>query len=291
VSSAERIADAFRSACRAELTALKPGNVHVFADGHGLTTEQFVRSADAAAAPLSAHGVRVGRRILDAVVATHGAVGTNTNLGIILLCAPLAAAAEADHTDLRSALVAVLDDLDNADASMAFRAIVRAAPAGLGQVARNDVSRPALVTLRDAMADAADRDRVARQYVTGYADIFDLGLPALAAATARKWAEEWTIVAVYLGFLAGFLDSHIVRKYGSAAAQEVQETAQQLHAKLQSSWDPSLLTDELLAWDTALKARNINPGTSADLTVATLFAHRLAANRLAATLPSARNSG
>jgi triphosphoribosyl-dephospho-CoA synthase len=303
VSRAARIADAFRSACRAELTALKPGNVHVFADGHGLTTEQFVRSADAAAAPLSAHGVRVGRRILDAVVATHDAVGTNTNLGIILLCAPLAAAAEADHTDLhadlhtdlhadlRSALVAVLDDLDNADASLAFRAIVRAAPAGLGQVARNDVSRPALVTLREAMADAADRDRVARQYVTGYADIFDLGLPALAAATARKWPEQWTIVAVYLGFLAGFLDSHIVRKYGTAAAEEVQKTAKQLHAKLQSSWDPSLLADELLAWDTALKARNINPGTSADLTVATLFAHRLVANRLAAILPSARNSG
>ena len=46
------------------------------------------------------------------------------------------------------------------------------------------------------------------------------------------------------------------------------------------------LTEELMAWDTSLKARNINPGTSADLTVATLFAHRLAT-----ILPSERNSG
>ena len=286
MSKAARIADAFRSACRAELDALKPGNVHVFAAGHGLTAEQFVASAEAAAAPLTAPGARVGRRILDAIEATHRAVDTNTNLGIILLCAPLAAAAEADHTDLRPALATVLDDLDTADADLAFRAIVRASPAGLGRVAANDVSEPARVTLRDAMADAAERDRLARQYVTAFADIFDVGLPRLAAAAGRGWAEEWAVLAIYLGFLAGFPDSHIVRKYGAAVAEDVQKSATRFEAKLQSSWDPSRLTDELLAWDAALKARNINPGTSADLTVATLFVRRLAT-----ILPSERNSG
>jgi triphosphoribosyl-dephospho-CoA synthase len=285
VSKAERIADAFKSACLAELKALKPGNVHVFADGHRLTTEQFVRSAEAAAASLSAAGARVGQRILDAVEATQRAVGTNTTLGIILLCAPLAAAAESDHPDLRSALIDVLDDLDTADADLAFRAIVRAAPAGLGHVDRNDVTQPARVTLRDAMADAADRDRVARQYVTAYADIFEIGLPRLAAAAARAWATEWTILAIYLGFLADFPDSHIVRKYGIEVAENVRKSAIGYHEKLQASWDASRFTDELLAWDAALKARNINPGTSADLTVATLYAHRLAT-----ILPSERNS-
>jgi triphosphoribosyl-dephospho-CoA synthase len=286
VSQAERIADAFRSACLAELTALKPGNVHVFADGHRLTTAQFVRSAEAAAAPLAAHGARVGRRILDAVAATLAAVGTNTNLGIILLCAPLAAAAETGQAELRAALVDVLDGLDTADADLAFRAIVRASPAGLGHVAENDVSEPARDTLRRAMADAADRDRVARQYVTAYADIFDRGLPRLAAAAKQKWAEGWTVSAIYLGFLADCPDSHVVRKYGIAIAKTVQDSALRFHAALQSSWDPSRLADQLLAWDAALKAKNINPGTSADLTVATLFAHRLAT-----ILPSARNSG
>lgn len=283
---AELIGEAFKSACLTELLTLKPGNVHVFADGHRLTRDQFVRSAYAAATPLSAPGARVGRRILDAVEATQGAVGTNTNLGIILLCAPLAAAAEADHTDLRSALAAVLDDLDTADADLAFRAIVRASPAGLGRVAANDVNEPARVTLRDAMADAAERDRVARQYVTAFADIFAVGLPRLAAAAARGWAEEWAVLAIYLGFLAGFPDSHIARKYGAAVAEDVRTSAIDFAARLASSWDPSRLTDELLAWDAALKARNINPGTSADLTVATIFAHRLAT-----ILPSERNSG
>ncbi len=275
MSNAARIAQAFRCACVAELEALKPGNVHVFADGHRLTAEQFVRSADAAAAPLSAPGARVGRRILDAVEATQVAVGTNTNLGIILLCAPLAAAAERAHVDLRAALVAVLDDLDTGDAELAFRAIVRASPAGLGRLERNDVTEPARVTLRDAMADAADRDRVARQYVTAYADIFEVGLPRLAAAAARGWAEEWIVPAIYLGFLADFLDSHIVRKYGIAPAENVRDSAAEFHARLQSSWDPSRLTADLLTWDAVLKEKNLNPGTSADLTVATLFARRL----------------
>jgi triphosphoribosyl-dephospho-CoA synthase len=288
--AAERIAAAFRAACVAELQALKPGNVHVFAAGHRMTADDFVRSAAAAAAPLSAPGARVGRRILDAVEATFAAVGANTNLGIILLCAPLAAAAETNPSDLRSALETVLDTLDTDDASLAFRAIVRASPAGLGRVARNDVFAPAQTTLRQAMADAADRDRIARQYVTAYADVFERGLPLLAAAAAQRWEPAWSVCALYLGFLSAFPDSHVVRKYGLAVAEDVRGTATKFHAALQASRGPAQLREELSAWDADLKARGINPGTSADLTVATLFAHDLAAD-LAAILPSARNSG
>jgi len=284
--AAERIAGAFKAACIAELDALKPGNVHVFAAGHRMTIEQFVQSADAAAGALSAPGARVGRRILDSVEATFDAVGTNTNLGVVLLCAPLAAAADSNPSDLRAALARVLDDLDAEDASLAFRAIVRAAPAGLGRVARNDVTQPAQATLKQAMADAADRDRVARQYATVYADIFEAGLAALAAAVGRGWDQKSAVLAVYLGFLSAFPDSHIVRKYGAPVAVDVQRTATKFHRELQSARDPAHLDAELLTWDAALKARNINPGTSADLTVATLFARELAT-----ILPSARNSG
>jgi len=283
---AERIAAAFRAACVAELQALKPGNVHVYADGHRMTVDQFVRSAEAAAAPLCASSVRVGQRIYDAVEATVAAVGVNTNLGIILLCAPLAAAAETWPDDLRLAVRTILDALDTADADLAFRAIVRAAPAGLGQVAHNDVFAPAKVTLRLAMADAAERDRIARQYVTGYADIFEGGLPRLAAATARGWAAPWAVLSVYLGFLSAFPDSHVVRKYSLAAAENVRSAATKFHAALNASRDPAHLGDELAAWDAELKARGINPGTTADLTVATLFVRELAT-----ILPSARNSG
>jgi triphosphoribosyl-dephospho-CoA synthase len=296
----EFIANAFIGACRDELEAPKPGNVHVYADGHGMTAAQFEDSAAAAAGPLCASGARVGIRIRGAVEATVKAVGTNTNLGIILLCAPLAAAAdtalrssaagEDQSLDLRAALIGVIDNLDITDATDAFAAIVRASPAGLGHAERHDVRAPPQVTLKQAMTDAADRDRVARQYAAGFADVFDLGMPLHAAAAARWSAPRAATLAVYLGFLSRFPDSHICRKLGADAAAEVCQTALKFDALLQDTRDaaglPRGLLDRLLAWDAALKGRGINPGTSADLTVATLFAVRLQS-----VLLSARISG
>jgi triphosphoribosyl-dephospho-CoA synthase len=289
------VADAFIAACRDELEAPKPGNVHVYASGHRMTAAQFADSAAAAADPLCAPGARVGARIRGAVEATLRAVGANTNLGIVLLCAPLAAAVEQDAPKLRDALVAVLDDLDIRDADDAFAAIVRASPAGLGRVERHDVFAAAQVTLKQAMAESADRDLVARQYATSFADVFDLGMRLHAAATMRWSAPKLAALAAYLGFLSRFPDSHIVRKHGAEVAAEVCQTAMKFDALLWSAQEPADLFAELLAWDAVLKARGINPGTTADLTVATLFAHRLQSILqsvcLQSVLPSGRNSG
>jgi triphosphoribosyl-dephospho-CoA synthase len=281
---AARIAAAFAAACRDELDGLKPGNVHVFADGHRMTAAQFVRSAEAAAGPLTLQGASVGRRILGAVEATLAAVGTNTNLGIILLCAPLAAAAEQQSADLRATLSRLLAALDIDDARLAFRAIALASPGGLGHVERHDVHAPATVSLRDAMAAATDRDRIARQYVSGFEDVFGTGREALAAACARGLDRQSAALAVFLAFLAAFPDSHVVRKHGMTIAEEVRRAAHDFHIRFQAA-DPAHLVGDLLAWDRALKDRNINPGTSADLTVATLFAAHLAS-----ILPSASNN-
>ena len=284
-SRAERIEAAFRWACLTELDAPKPGNVHAFADGHRMTVDEFVRSADAAAAPLSAQGARVGLRIHRAVMATFAAVGTNTNLGIILLCAPLAAAAERDATNLRNALHQVLQDLNVDDADLAFGSIVRAAPAGLGHSAQHDVFNPATVSLLQAMSEAANRDMVARQYATDFADIFDRGLPLFESVSRRRGEAKWATLATFLGFLSAFPDSHIARKFGAETARCVQGTALNFARMLQSAEQADQILPALLTWDSALKAKAVNPGTSADLTVATLFAHRLRT-----ILPSVRNS-
>lgn len=283
---AERIADAFKAACRDELEAPKPGNVHVYADGHRMTADDFLRSAEAAAGPLSMPGARVGARILGAVEATFAAVGTNTNLGIVLLCAPLAMAAESDTNDLRMALAKVLDHLDEEDASLAFRAIVRASPGGLGRTTLNDVHAPATVTLKKAMAEAAERDRIARQYVSGFSDVFDVGVPLLEEAQPQPTAAKWATLRVYLTFLAAFPDTHIFRKYGSPTAEAVRETAASFRKRLGGGQPNDAFIADLLFWDSDLKAQHVNPGTSADLTVATLFAHRLRN-----VLPSSRNNG
>ena len=282
---AERVAAAFKAACLDELDAPKPGNVHVFASGHRMTSAEFVRSAEAAAAPLAMPGARVGTRILGAVEATSRLVGTNTNLGIILLCAPLAVAAEARSANLRAALAQVLESLDIQDAKLAFRAIERAAPAGLGRVERHDVAETATVTLKAAMVEASGRDRIARQYASGFEDVFERGAPALEAALARATEPKWATLAVYLEFLSAFPDSHVVRKHGIATAEDICRAASRYHERMRWAESPAAFLTDLLAWDALLKERGINPGTSADLTVATLFAHRLRT-----ILPSARNN-
>ena len=261
----EEVAQAFHAACLAELSALKPGNVHVFAAGHGMETTQFEAAARAAAPALSAPGP-VGRRVRAAVEASLAVAGCNTNLGIILLCAPLAVAAEGGRP-LQARLTELLDGLNIADAEEAFRAIAAAAPGGLGASAEADVRAPASVTLREAMALAADRDAIAKQYVTGYAGLFALGVPALAGGPL----ERGRIEDAYLAFLATLPDSHIARKFGRATAEAVRLEAVDLLGRL-GGLSPEARHDTLLAFDASLKARGLNPGTSADLTVASIFA-------------------
>jgi triphosphoribosyl-dephospho-CoA synthase len=268
------VAAAFIDSCHAELEAPKPGNVHVFAEGHGMTVAQFRQSAAAAAEPLCQHGASVGARIQGAVEATAARVGLNTNLGIILLCAPIAAAVERG-SDLREAVKTVLANLTRDDARRAFAAIVAANPAGLGESGRHDVREPAETTLLEAMTEAAGRDRIAWQYANDYADIFETGAAALDSARHKNWPAPWPAVSVYLGFLAGFPDSHIARKRGPAAAQAVQHAAAAVYDLFMTSADPAESLPDLLDFDSRLKADGLNPGTSADLAVATLFADRL----------------
>jgi triphosphoribosyl-dephospho-CoA synthase len=169
----------------------------------------------------------------------------------------------------------VLQQADMADADAVFRAITLAAPGGLGDPPRHDVRARATVTLAVAMAEAAGRDRIARQWVSGFADVFGLGLPAYEDARRRWSAPKWAALAAYLRFLAAFPDSHIARKFGQAAAEHVRAEAVSVNERLGRTADPETLVPELFAWDARLKKAGLNPGTSADLTVATIFTHNL----------------
>lgn len=269
------IAAAFEEACRDELEAPKPGNVHVLAGGHAMTVEHFRLAARSAAPFIAARGARIGERISRAVFASVEATGQNVNLGIILLCAPLAAAAEKDGPDLHAAVAGVLEGLDREDARLAFAAIRRASPGGLGEAPRHDVRSPPTVSLREAMAEAASRDRIARQYESGYADVFDIGLPARRRSQERGWETKFATLAVYLAFLASSPDTHILRKQGAPTAERVTRNAQGLLGRIEGGAGLEELMGELMAWDGELKRAGINPGTSADLTVATLFAAKL----------------
>ncbi len=265
---AAKIAELYRAACLAELDALKVGNVHAFAAGHRMEVADFVTSAEVSAPFLAREGARVGARVRGGVEATIAAVGQNTNLGILLLCAPLARAAERAGP-IRKALNAVLDELDAQDGSEVFAAIRLANPGGLGNAGRHDVTTEAPpVPLREAMEEAAERDRIARAYSDGFEDLFTVGLPALARSRKRGLAPPWTTTAVHLAFLTCVPDSHVARKFGAERAESVRAEAQAALGGLDLASEP---VAALLAYDRLLKEAGINPGTSADFTVATLF--------------------
>ncbi|MBL8506130.1 MAG: triphosphoribosyl-dephospho-CoA synthase [Methylobacillus glycogenes] len=271
----EVIAAAFKQACMAELTALKPGNVHIFSDGHGMVVQQFIQSADAVAAVIAQPGLKVGERIFAAIEATWSVVDCNTNLGIVLLCAPLVAAALAGQGSLQHRLQQVLQGLDVEDANLAFKAIVRANPAGLGGSNQHDVHATSEASLLAAMQASAQRDRIAWQYAHDFADIFGLGLKTYQQALDRWQNEAWAVTTLYLTLLATYPDSHLLRKYGLAQAEEVRlQAAEHLQAWLAQD-NPKLYQRTLLQFDADLKTNRLNPGTSADLTVATLMAHAL----------------
>jgi triphosphoribosyl-dephospho-CoA synthase len=274
----EAIAGSFRDACLAELEALKPGNVHRLADGHAMTVADFAASAEAAAPQIGRKGLSVGQRIRFAVEATQRAVGQNTNLGIVLLAAPLAQAAFAPQRgDLHSRLRRVLQELSVEDAREAYLAIRMAKPGGLGEAPQHDVASAPEVSLIEAMRAAEARDRIAWNYTHDFADIFKLGLKWLAQAIERWRDPTWATARVYLGFLAHVPDTLIERKFGERVAAGVREEARPIESSLNESPSPEAMTGPLTAFDRALKERGLNPGTSADLTVATLFAASLIA--------------
>ena len=234
---------AFITSCYAELQALKPGNVHVFAPGHGMDIKHFTDAAYAAAPSIADPALSVGQRILRATEASFGATGLNTNLGIVLLCAPLAkAAAETDvATGLRRRLAVILSMLDCDDADAAFAAIRLANPAGLGKVDKGDVSASnPRMTLIEAMHFAAGRDRIANAYVTAYADIFDLALPVLYEGMRQCESDCFALTTLHMTLLAGFPDSHIARKFGANAAQQVQAEARALRPALAPDSHPQV---------------------------------------------------
>ena len=272
-----RIAAAYIAACLIELDALKPGNVHRYADGHGMAVADFETSARVSAPAVARPGERVGARVLDAVKATRAAVGQNTNLGVVLLCAPLAAAAEGSEP-LSAGVRRVLAALDLDDARAIFAAIATADPGGLGSAERYDVREPAKAPLREAMSVAADRDLVARQYEDDFAEVLGFGLRAHASARAAGAGVVDATAAVYLEFLATYPDSHIARKFGLETAEAVRRDAAARARRLAGLRDPSARLAELSAWDAVLKSRGLNPGTCADLTVATVFAAYLSSD-------------
>lgn len=277
----DAITAAYRAACRLEVRTLKPGNVHIFADGHRMTVADFDTSADVSAPHICDPTRPVGTRIRHAVEATFAAVGQNTNLGILLLCAPLAAAAErTGPAALEDKLKAVLAGLDHDDAREVYRAIAAANPAGLGEDSSGDVRAqpPTTWTLLDAMRAAAPRDMIANEYATDFTGIF-ANAQTYASAVHAGAAPQDALAYIFLHQLGQHPDTHIMRKHGPGLAHRVQQRARDVFATIEgasaSSMADPLNHARLLQFDAELKSWGANPGSLADLMCASVFAATL----------------
>jgi triphosphoribosyl-dephospho-CoA synthase len=271
--SAKRLSDLYRLACEVELQAFKPGNVSVYADGHDMTVADFRVSAEVSAPPLCNPDYSLGEKIYYAVKATREAVGCNTNLGILLLCAPLIQAVNrcGPGVSLRQALRDVIATTTIEDADWVFKAITLASPGGLGESEEQDVSDKASVTLTEAMKIAAPKDRIALQYATDYKDIFEFSVLRYNAHFTRWGDRNWAAVAVYAALLSQFPDSHIERKFGDKYSELVAARMVLLNEEFSKTDNPERLKPLLYRIDREFKLDGINPGTTADLTVATVL--------------------
>ena len=115
-------------------------------------------------------------------------VSTNTNLGIVLLLAPLAAVP--GTVDLADGIEEVLATTTIDDARLVYRAIRLAEAGGLGEVADQDIASEPTITLRAVMGLAADRDLIARQYANGFREVLGEALPILRDFLRRRAARN-----------------------------------------------------------------------------------------------------
>jgi len=273
----EALQQAYIEACEAELLAFKPGNVSIYSTGNYLTVEDFRESAKASAPPLCDPALNLGERIFRAIAATHEAVGRNTNLGIVLLAAPMIQACinGTKGMELRENLRYVLDHTTREDAYWAFRAIHLAAPGGLGESEEQNVQSEPTVTLLEAMKIAERRDRIAWQYTNYYTDVFDLAIPRYHSRLHLWDDEQWVTVGVFTGLLRAFPDSHIERNFGDQFSEMVADRMALVEKVMNLFESPEQVMRVLREVDGELKTAGINPGTTADLTVACLLAVRL----------------
>jgi triphosphoribosyl-dephospho-CoA synthase len=258
-------------ACLMEVTARKPGNVHPGRDFADCQYLDFALSAAAIAGPLDrARRIGVGAAVWESVAATRRVVATNTNLGMVLLLAPLAVVPEDRPLPLGIADVLAATTVE--DTRAVYRAIRLARPGGLGKVEDQDVGDEPTMTLRQVMRLAADRDLVARQYAGDYREVFSEALPALGASLAAGRPLETAIVTAYLTVLANHSDTLIARKRGWDEARAASRRAADV---LAAGWpdrdEGRARCDEFDAW-LRQDGHARNPGATADLIAAALFA-------------------
>ena len=261
--------------CDTEIKSLKPGNVHKYSKGHGMNIKDFLKSSLIISKCLTKNNLDLGKKILVSVNEIQNKIKKNTNLGIILMLSPIVTVVQKEGIISKKKLLKKIKSLikkQNIKNSIPiFKAISLTSPGGLGFSKKYDVNEPSNTNLYKAMEFAKEKDLIARQYCNGFKDIYKIGIPAYKIFY-NKWGKvDWALTGVYLTFLKKFNDSHIVRNKGNKIATSIKKEAKKYYFFLKNNKSLTKIKKKLLVFDKKLKSKRINPGTTADLTVATLL--------------------
>jgi len=248
----------------------KPGNVDRHRDYPGLRFEHFAAGAVGALPGLrmAADGAPLGAAFERAVDGMSDQSGGNTQFGALLMLVPLVRAAAEDRLS-PSGVADVVEATSVEDACGFYRAFehvdvaVDDPPEDLDDLDvrrggdATDALRRRETTLYDVMDLSADVDGVAAELTGGFERSFE----------AAEWvlADEGPVYRrasrAFLRLLADEEDTFVVTRNGPEAAAEATRRA---GAVLRGEEDAEELAEEFVE-------RDINPGTTADLTAAALF--------------------
>ena len=274
----------------------KPGNVHRTRNYDDMVFQDFVISAVVIGDTMEEVAkqskeiddlskAELGKYILQAVNETNKWIRTNTNLGIMMMCIPIAAAAAISDSfdEIQDNVGCLMDATTVDDAVNLYDAINVADAGGMGDQEEFDVKsekakdelRANNQTMFDVLEISAGWDRLADELTNKMPVCFEIGYPTFSHAW-QSYDDVDVInkasVLTFMTILSQIPDTLISRKYGNEMAESVSKKAEELLAFKE---DDSFV-EKLLEFDDYLYGNKLNPGTTADLTAASIFLSYLA---------------
>ena len=269
----------------------KPGNVHRTRDFPDMVFEDFLISGVVIGdimkkaaklglkhGPDSLEKIEIGKLIKEAVVETDKWVANNTNLGIIMLLTPLSAAAgmSTDMSEIQDNVDNIMRATTPYDAANLYDAINIADAGGMGEkdeldVGSDDAKNQLIdkgINMYDVLDLSAQWDMLAYELTKAMPITFEIGYPTFNGVKQTSTINNATVQS-FLTILSIYPDTLIARKYDVETAQQVSDDARLIIA------EGGILTDKgvdlINDFDKDLVKKNLNPGTTADLTASSVM--------------------